>query len=68
MQLQQDSRDMEESVAQLDEWQTKLAAEAERLSAEKAAQDAAAAQVAQRAAALEGQQATLATMRTRLER
>lgn len=67
-QLQRDSRELEEQATQLDEWHNRLAAETERLAAQKQEQDAAAKQAEQRAAALEGQQAMLATLRTRLER
>jgi chromosome segregation ATPase len=67
-QLQRDSRELEEQATQLDEWHNRLAAETERLAAQKQEQDAAGKQAEQRAAALEGQQAMLATLRTRLER
>jgi chromosome segregation ATPase len=67
-QLQRDLRDLEEQAVQMDECQAKQAAEVEKLAQQKEAHDAAAAQVEQRAAALEGQQAMLATLRTRVER
>lgn len=65
-QLQRDSRELEEQARRLDEWHTKLQGDAERLALES--QHARSDEVAQRAAALEGQQAVLATLRTRLER
>jgi chromosome segregation ATPase len=67
-QLQRDSRELEEQATQLDEWHNRLAAETERLAVQKQEQDASGKQSEQRAAALEGQQAMLATLRTRLER
>jgi len=67
-QLQRDSRELEEQAQQLDEWHQRLTVDAERLAQQKREQDAASAQINQRAAALEGQQAMLAALRTRLER
>jgi chromosome segregation ATPase len=67
-QLQRDSREMEEQAAQLDEWHNRLAAETERVAAEKKTHNTATSQLDQRAATLEGQQAMLATLRTRVER
>jgi chromosome segregation ATPase len=67
-QLQRDSRELEEQATQLDEWHNRLTAETERLATQKQEQDVAGKQAEQRAAALEGQQAMLATLRTRLER
>jgi chromosome segregation ATPase len=67
-QLQRDARELEEQATQLDEWHNRLAADTERLAVQKQEQDAAGKQAEQRAAALEGQQAMLATLRTRLER
>ena len=59
---------MEEQAAQLDEWRTKLTADAERMTARQKDQEAKETDLVQRAAALEGQQAMLAALRTRLER
>ena len=67
-QLQRDSRDLEEQAAQMDEWHNRLSAETERLAAQKKEQQALVGQVDQRAGALEGQQAMLVTLRSRLER
>ncbi len=67
-QLQKDSKEIEDQARQLDEWHAKLAADAEAVTKKRDEQEAAAAQVNQRAAAVEGQQAMLATLRTRLER
>ncbi len=67
-QLQRDTRELEEQAGQLDAWHNRLVQEAERLAAEKKARDGVVAQLDQRAAALEGQQAMLATLRTRIER
>jgi DNA repair exonuclease SbcCD ATPase subunit len=67
-QLQHDSRELEEQAAQLDDWRTKLTAESEALAARQREHETAAAHVAQRSVALEGQQAMLAALRTRLER
>jgi hypothetical protein len=67
-QLQRDTRDLEEHAGQLDEWHNRLMSDTERLTEEKKEQEAVTAQLDQRAAALEGQQAMLATLRTRLER
>jgi chromosome segregation ATPase len=67
-QLQRDTRELEEQAVQMDEWHNRLADGAARLEKAKGEHDAAAGQLGQRAAALEGQQAMLATLRTRLER
>ncbi len=67
-QLQRDTRDLEEQAAQLDEWHNRLVGDTEGLAQRKKEQDERIAQLDQRAAALEGQQAMLATLRTRLER
>jgi DNA repair exonuclease SbcCD ATPase subunit len=67
-QLQRDTRELEGQATELDAWQSKLNADMEQVAARKAEQDAAAAQLVQRSAALEGQQAMLASLRTRLER
>jgi hypothetical protein len=66
--LQRDLRDLEEQAVQMDEWHNRLAGETEKLAQMKQEHQGAAAQVEQRAAALEGQQAMLATLRTRMER
>jgi chromosome segregation ATPase len=67
-QLQRDTRDLEEQANELDEWHNRLTVESERLEAQKQEQYAVVAQLDQRAAALEGQQAMLANLRTRMER
>ncbi len=67
-QLQRDLRDLEEQAVQMDDFHEKQSQEMEKLAKQKEAYEAAAAQVEQRAAALEGQQAMLATLRTRVER
>ncbi len=67
-QLQRDTRDLEEQAKQMDEWHQRLAGDTERLAKQKQEQDSAGLQIDQRAAAIEGQQAMLATLRTRLER
>jgi hypothetical protein len=67
-QLQQTGLELEEQARQLDEWHGKLQAEADRLAKQKAEQEATAAPLAQRTAMLEGQQAMLTALRTRLER
>jgi len=67
-QLQRTSREIEGQAKELDEWHDKLRREAEQLTRQKTEQEAANSQLAQRAAALEGQQAMLASLRTRLER
>ena len=67
-QLQRASRELEEQARDLTEWHDKLRAEASRLSQQKSEQQAASVQHAQRTATLEGQQAMLASLRTRLER
>ncbi len=66
--LQRDLRDLEEQAVQMDEWHNRLAGETEKLAQMKQEHETAAANVEQRAAALEGQQAMLATLRTRVER
>ncbi|HVS36917.1 MAG TPA: hypothetical protein VMS17_15260 [Gemmataceae bacterium] len=67
-QLQRDLRDLEEQAVQMDEFHEKQSQEMEKLAKQKESYETAAAQVEQRAAALEGQQAMLATLRTRVER
>ena len=67
-QMQRDSRDLEDQAKQLDEWHTRLAADTERLMQQKKDQDLSVSQIEQRAGVLEGQQAMLASLRTRLER
>ncbi len=67
-QLQRDTRDLEEQAAQLDEWHNRLVSDTEELAKRKKEQEAEIGQLDQRAAALEGQQAMLTTLRTRLER
>jgi chromosome segregation ATPase len=67
-QLQEDSKAIDEQARQLDEWRTRLTEEAEKAVQLKGQQEALGAQVSQRAAAFEGQQAMLATLRTRLEK
>ena len=67
-QLQRDTRELEEQATQLDEWHNRVGTDTERLAQQKKEQEAAGKQLDQRAAALEGQQAMLAALRTRLER
>ncbi len=67
-QLQRDLRNLEEQAVQMDEFHEKQSLEMDKLAKQKESYEAAAAQVEQRAAALEGQQAMLATLRTRVER
>ena len=67
-QLQRASRELEEQARHLSQWHDKLRGEATRLAQQKDEQDAAAKELAKRAEALEGQQAMLASLRTRLER
>jgi chromosome segregation ATPase len=67
-QLTRDSRDLEEQGQQLEEWHKKLCDEAERIAKQAGEIDGRTADLTQRAAAIEGQQAMLATLRTRLER
>jgi uncharacterized phage infection (PIP) family protein YhgE len=67
-QLRNDTHEMENQVIQLDEWHTKLSAVGEKLAKQKAEQEQVSQQLAQRAAALEGQQSALAALRTRLEK
>src|SRR5262249_29843725 len=67
-QLQRDTREREERPPQRDEWHTRLSAETERLGEQKKEQQAQVAQLDQRASTLEGQQAMLVTLRSRLER
>lgn len=66
--LQRNTAESEEQLAQLDQWRSKLAEQAESLARAKQTQDADARQMAERIAAFEGQQATLAVLRGRLER
>jgi chromosome segregation ATPase len=67
-QLQSDTSEMEQQLVQLDELRVKTTDDAARLAQQKEEQDAAARQLAERTAALEGQQAMLAILRGRLER
>jgi hypothetical protein len=67
-QLRQDSSELEQQFIQLEELREKSNDEAKRLAAQKQEQDALARQLAERTAALEGQQATFAALRGRLER
>jgi chromosome segregation ATPase len=67
-QLQRDTRELEEQATQLDEWHNRLMTDTENLAEQKKEQDTIVAQLDQRAAALEGQQAMLTTLRTRIER
>ena len=64
-QLQRDSRDLEEQAAQLDEWHNRLMSDRKSWRSRKKSKEDKIAQLDQRAAALEGQQAMLATLRTR---
>lgn len=66
--LQRTSLELEEQARQLDEWHGKLADQAGEIARRKQEGDAAGSQIAQRLAAVEGQQAMLATLRSRLER
>jgi chromosome segregation ATPase len=66
--MQQASREMEEHAKGLKEWETRLLEDAEKLTRQKAEQEAVAAQTAQRAAALESQQALLVTLRSQAEK
>jgi trichohyalin len=67
-QIRQDSLELEQQLVQIDEWRTKSNDDARRLADQKQEQDALARQLAERAAALEGQQTTVAVLRGRLER
>jgi chromosome segregation ATPase len=67
-QLRGDTLEMETQVVQLDEWHAKLTAVGEKMAKQKSEQEHASQQLAQRVAAVEGQQAALAALRTRLER
>jgi chromosome segregation ATPase len=67
-QIQRDSRELEDQARLLDDWHARLASEAEALAAQKREQQESVAQAEQRAAALDSQQAMLATLRMRLER
>jgi chromosome segregation ATPase len=66
--LQQTSLELEEHARQLDETQETLRREREELAQQEKEHAITVAQLGQRTAALEGQQAMLATLRTRLER
>lgn len=67
-QLQHDSRDLEEQAAQMDQWHGRLTVDQQAFEARRQEQAATISQLEQRAAAMEGQQAMLASLRTRLER
>jgi chromosome segregation ATPase len=67
-QLHRDATELEEQARQLDAAHESQRQEAERLGKQKDEQEALIAQLAERAALVEGQQAMLATLRTRLER
>ena len=67
-QMQRDSRDMEEQANQLHEWHKRLCSEADEITRQKAESDALASDVAKRSSDIEGQQATFASLRTKLER
>jgi chromosome segregation ATPase len=67
-QMQRTSRELEEQAHELDSWHNKLRAEERELTERKGELEKTTAQVNQRAAALEGQQAMFAGLRTRLER
>src|SRR5439155_20974270 len=67
-QMQRDAAELEEQARQLDAAHEGERQEAERLGRQKQEQEATIAQLAERAALVEGQQAMLATLRTRLER
>jgi hypothetical protein len=67
-QLQRDTSEMEQQLVQLDDLRAKTTDAAARLAQQKDEQDALARQLAERGAALEGQQAMLAFLRSRLER
>jgi chromosome segregation ATPase len=67
-QLQRDSRDLEEQAVGLDDWRQRVTADEAELARRKQAQETEEIAQAERAAALESQQAMLATLRTRLER
>ena len=66
--LRNDSEELEEQVNKLDTWRSELVADSDRLAKQKQEQDANTRDFAERSAALEGQQATLAILRGRLER
>ena len=66
--LQRDAAEADQQFFQLDEWRTKVAEEAEKLTAQKKQQDDLQRRLAERGASLEGQQATFAALRCRLER
>lgn len=63
-QMQRDGRELEEQAKQLDEWHNRLAGEAEQLAEQKKEQADQIRDVERRRAALEGQQAMLATCET----
>lgn len=66
--LDQAEQELEEQTRKLDERQSLLLDEVEKLTQRKTEHDDGASQLAQRSAVIEGQQAMLATLRTRLER
>ncbi len=67
-QLRRDTADFEAQVVEIDQWRVQLTEEADRFAKEKKAQEALIRQTAEREAAFEGQQATVTTLRGRLER
>src|SRR5207245_1537404 len=67
-QLQHDLQELEDHARQLDAADAERAAEADRVARESAEREQRFADMAQRAGAVEGQQAMLAALRGRLER
>jgi hypothetical protein len=66
--LHSDTRELEEQAKQLEAWDASLCGESEAFAKQKLAQDSVAQELTQRAAALDEQQANLASLRTRMER
>lgn len=66
--LQRDIREVEEQASQLEEWHRTIKAEQDGFARQREELEAGRAEVAARAAALEGQQAMLASLRTRMEK
>jgi chromosome segregation ATPase len=66
--LRAESEEIEKQALALDELRQRADEEMKRLSAQKAEQDAQARTLAQRSAALEGQQAAIASLKSRMER
>ncbi|HLW66305.1 MAG TPA: hypothetical protein VKS79_13410, partial [Gemmataceae bacterium] len=66
--MQLDARELEEQARKVDVMSEQLRKEAERLAAQKQEQEATARQHTERASALDGQQAALVELRTRMER